>query len=153
MFILSDISFFWRYFLKYQCTVCKCFILLVKIEKWGKTSRSWGVSFVHYWQMSQDIQEWTKSSTNFAWSILEYLDPDLRVAIDCILHNLIITKLEIYGFQTDALEIVYGYSSNRKQGVKIKHLVLGKNLIWYSTRIYSWSSTLQYTSTWRFLLP
>ena len=44
---------------------------------------------------------------------------DLLKAFDCILHDLIIVKLEAYGFQIDALRIVYDCPSNRKQRVKL----------------------------------
>ena len=45
---------------------------------------------------------------------------DLSKVFDCIPHDLIIAKLEAYGFQMDALKLVYDYLSNRKQRVKIK---------------------------------
>ena len=44
---------------------------------------------------------------------------DLSKAFDCIPHDLIIAKLEAYGFQIDALRLVYDYQSNRKQRVKL----------------------------------
>ena len=39
---------------------------------------------------------------------------DLSKAFDCILHDLIIAKLEAYGFQIYALRLVRDYLSNRK---------------------------------------
>ena len=44
---------------------------------------------------------------------------DLSKDFDCIPHELIIAKLEAYGFQTDALRFVHDYLSNRKQRVKL----------------------------------
>ena len=44
---------------------------------------------------------------------------DLSKAFDCIPHDLIIAKLEAYGFQIDGLRLVYDYMSNRKQRVKL----------------------------------
>ena len=44
---------------------------------------------------------------------------DLSKAVDCILHDLIIAKLETYGFHIDALKLIQDYLSNRKQRVKV----------------------------------
>ena len=44
---------------------------------------------------------------------------DLSKDFDCIPHDLIIAKLEAYGFQIDALRLVFDYLSNRKQRVKL----------------------------------
>ena len=44
---------------------------------------------------------------------------DLSKAFYCIPHGVIIAKLEAYGFQMDALKLIYDYLSNRKQRVKI----------------------------------
>ena len=73
---------------------------------------------------------------------------DLSKAFDCIPHDLFIAKLEAYGFQIDALKLIYDYLSNRKQRVKINETFSSwKDIrIWCSTRIDSWSITFQYTS-------
>ena len=44
---------------------------------------------------------------------------DLSKAFDCIPHDLIIAKLEAYSFHIDALKVIHGYLSNRKQRVKV----------------------------------
>ena len=44
---------------------------------------------------------------------------DLSKALDCLNHELLIAKLEAYGFSRSVLKLVYDYLSNRKQRVKI----------------------------------
>ena len=51
----------------------------------------------------------------FAGAILR----DLSKAFDCLNHELLIAKLEAYGFSRLALKLVYNYLSNRKQRVKV----------------------------------
>ena len=46
---------------------------------------------------------------------------DLSKAFDFILHDLIIAKLEAYGFHIDALKLIHDYLSNRKQRVKVNN--------------------------------
>ena len=43
---------------------------------------------------------------------------DLSKAYDCLPHDLIIAKLEAYGFDTNSLKLILNYLTNRKQRVK-----------------------------------
>ena len=44
---------------------------------------------------------------------------DLSKAFDCLLHELLIAKLEAYSFNENTIKLVYSYLTNRKQSVKI----------------------------------
>ena len=44
---------------------------------------------------------------------------DLSKAFDCLSHDLLIAKLEAYGFGNSALKFVYDYMENRKQRTKV----------------------------------
>ena len=44
----------------------------------------------------------------------------LSKAFDCLSHELLITKLEAYGFNENTIKLVYSYLTNRKQSIKIK---------------------------------
>ena len=90
-------NFFEDIFSKYQCDFHKGYsaqhCLLVMIEKWKRIVDYGGV--------------------------FGALLTDLSKAFDCIPHDLFIAKLEAYGFQIDALKLIYDYLLNRKQRVKI----------------------------------
>ena len=63
------------------------------------------------------IEQWKKSLDNkgYAGGVLM----DLSKAFDTINHKLLIAKLDAYGFDIPALEIIYDYLSNRFQRTKI----------------------------------
>ena len=63
------------------------------------------------------VEKWEKI-VNYG-GVFGALLTDLSKAFDCIPYDIFIAKLETYGFQTDALNFVYGYLPNRKQRVKI----------------------------------
>ena len=46
---------------------------------------------------------------------------DLFKAFDCFPHDLIIAKLQAYGFHIDALKLTHDYLSSRKQRVNDAH--------------------------------
>ena len=49
----------------------------------------------------------------------EALMTDLSKAFDCLSHELLIAKLDAYGFDNKSLKLIYNYLSNRKQRVEI----------------------------------
>ena len=90
-------QFFENKFSKYQCGFWKGFnnqqCLLAILEKWKKS-------------VGND-------------KMFGALLTDLSKAFDCLDHELLIAKLNAYGFSLTALKLVHNYLSNRKQRTKI----------------------------------
>ena len=63
------------------------------------------------------IETWKKSVDS--GGAFGALLTDLSKAFDCLSHDLLIAKLDAYGFYKKSLKLVYIYLSNRKQRVKI----------------------------------
>ena len=63
------------------------------------------------------IEKWKKSVDR--GGAFGALFTDLSKAFDCLPHELLIAKLEAYGFDEKALTLIYNYLSNRKERVKI----------------------------------
>ena len=63
------------------------------------------------------LEIWRKAldDKNSAGGILT----DLSKAFDCLNHNLLIVKLEAYGFGINALKCIYNYLKERKQRSKV----------------------------------
>ena len=49
------------------------------------------------------------------WGVFVALLTDLSKVFDCISHDLIIAKLEAYGFRIDVLKLIHEYLSNSKE--------------------------------------
>ena len=63
------------------------------------------------------IEKWKKSVDNGRG--FRALLTDLLKAFDCLPHELLIAKLDAYGFDKSSLKLIHTYLSNRKQRVKI----------------------------------
>ena len=65
------------------------------------------------------IEKWKKSVDN--GGAFGAIFTDLSKAFDCLSHELLIAKLDAYGFEKNALKLVNSHLSNRKQRVKINN--------------------------------
>ena len=85
------------------------------------------------------LEKW-KSATDNKKSFGALLT-DLSKSLDCLSHDLLIAKLNAYGFNMSALRFVHNYFKNRMQRTKVhaeysswEELCLG------STKVYTWAS-------------
>ena len=53
------------------------------------------------------------------WKVFGVLLTDLSKAFDCLSHELIIAKLNAYGFNLPALKLMHSYLSHRRQRTKV----------------------------------
>ena len=97
MFIQMSELFESSFFYKYQCGFRK-----------GFNSQHCLVSMLEKWRYATDN---TKS--------FGVLLTDLSNVFDCFLHDLLIAKLNAYGFKMSALRFVHSYLKNRMQRTKI----------------------------------
>ena len=67
--------------------------------------------------MITSIEKWRKTVNNCG--AFGALFTDLSKTFDCLPHELLIAKLDPYGFDSNALDLVNSYPSNRKQIVKM----------------------------------
>ena len=63
------------------------------------------------------IEKWKKSVDKRG--VFRALFTDLSKAFDCLPHELLITKLDAYGFDKISLKLLHNYLTNRKQRVKV----------------------------------
>ena len=78
------------------------------------------------------LDNWKRAVDN--GKLYELLLTDLSKTLDCLSHELLITKLHAFGFSFAALRLLHSCLTNRKQRTKID--------LSYS----SWEKILQYTS-------
>ena len=48
---------------------------------------------------------------------------DMSKAFDCIPHDLLIAKLQVYGFSLKTVTFIYSYLKRRKQRVKVNNVL------------------------------
>ena len=85
------------------------------------------------------LEPWKKSLDNR--KIAGALLTDLSKAFDCLNHELLIAKLEAYGFHHSALTYIFSYLSDRKQRTKVNNF------------LSSWSNNETGVPQWSILGP
>ena len=62
------------------------------------------------------LEDWRNKLDN---NVAGAFSTDLSKAFDCIPHDLLVNKLDAYGFNRDTVAYIYSYLKNRKQCVRI----------------------------------
>ena len=62
------------------------------------------------------LEKWKQSIVMVGCAVA--LLTDLSKAFDCLSHELLIAKLDAYGYSYNALKLIFSYLSNRSQRVK-----------------------------------
>ena len=95
------------------------------------------------------IQKWKESVDN--GGVFGAIMTDLSKAFDCLHHELLITKLDAYGFDIKSVKLIQQYLSNRKQRVKAGNAYISWNQIFHEShrdqslvRLFSTSSCVTY---------
>ena len=73
------------------------------------------------------IENWKNALDNK--KVIAALSMDLSKAFDCLQHDLIMAKLHAYGFEMQALKLIYSYLSNRFQSVRVKDTYSSANKV------------------------
>ena len=120
---ITDLSVFCQIFLKCMRISClnKCLNILnfFFLSKYQCGFRK-GYSAQHC--LLSMLEKWKSAVDNI--EMFGALLADLSKAFDCFSHDLLIAKLNAYGFSIAALRFVQNYLSNRKQRTKINSALL-----------------------------
>ena len=73
------------------------------------------------------IKNWKNALDNK--KVIAALSMDLSKTFDCLQHYLIKAKLHAYGFEMQALKLIYSYLSNRFQSVRVKDTYSSANKV------------------------
>ena len=97
------------------------------------------------------IQKWRESIDK--GGTFGALLTDLSKAFNCLAHELLMAKLNTYGFDMRLLNLMYDYVPNRKQRVKVGGIkFMARIIAWGSTGINSRTIAIQYFYLWLILL-
>ena len=90
------------------------------------------------------LEKW--KSANHDKKTIGVLLTDVLKAFDCLCHDLLIAKLNAYGFSLPVLRLIQRYLSNRKQRINIdfKVQLKGGKFVWGTSRINFRTSFIQH---------